>query len=157
LLERRGAKAAALRTWRDGFEYVRSKVRDDAYSIPAFLNELTLRSLCDQVDEEFTQRFMASVLGAASNGPLLRQAEGLGDRATMTQVFRRMWQSTLGHKLAEDLAFERVSLRERILIPIALAATEYANLAAYSGEMTDEEYAIVFQHTVNSCEKFVFA
>ncbi len=157
LLDRRGAKAAALRTWRDGFQRSTAIHRDDHHRVSAFLNELVLRSLCDQVDDEFTKRFMANVFGAAGNSPLLRQAESLVDGATMSQVLRRMWRSKLGRRLAEDFAFERGTLRDRIVVPMALAATEYANLTAYSSEMTDDEYALVFEHGLATAEKLIFA
>jgi WD40 repeat protein/tRNA A-37 threonylcarbamoyl transferase component Bud32/tetratricopeptide (TPR) repeat protein len=144
LLDRRGARGPAVEIWREGYVAMQPLVRKQAEPNSEIVNALILGSLCGEITDEECQSFATGLLARGGDNAFARQAQALANPQTMAQAFRQMWRTPLGRRYAEAFAFETLTLRERVRVPVVLAAAEFYNQSAHGGQMTEEQQQVTF-------------
>jgi WD40 repeat protein/tRNA A-37 threonylcarbamoyl transferase component Bud32/tetratricopeptide (TPR) repeat protein len=144
LLDRRGAHGPAEEVWREGYVAMQPLVRKQAEPNSEIVNALILGSLCGEITDEECQAFATGLMARGGDNAFARQAQALANPQVMARSFRQMWKTPLGRQYAEAFAFETLTLRERVRVPVVLAATEFFNQSAHGGEMTAEQQQVTF-------------
>ena len=144
LLDRRGARGPAIEIWREGYVAMQPLIRKQAEPNSEVVNALILGSLCGEITDEECQSFATGLMARGGDNAFARQAQALANPKTMAISFREMWRTPLGRKYAEAFAFESLTLRERMRVPVVLSATEFYNQSVHGGQMTAEQQQVTF-------------
>ncbi len=144
LLLKHGAEGPAVQTWREAFFDVRSLLGADGPPSSEVVNALILGSLCGEITDDECQVFFSIAMNRGGDNAFTRQAQALANPKTLAAAFREMWRSPLGRQYAEAFAFETLSLRERVKVPVVLAATEFVNQSTAGGQLTREQQQAIF-------------
>jgi WD40 repeat protein/tetratricopeptide (TPR) repeat protein/tRNA A-37 threonylcarbamoyl transferase component Bud32 len=143
-LDRQGARGPAEEIWREGYVAMRSVLRKQAEPNSEIVNALIVGSLCGDITEEECLAFATGIMARGGDSALARQAQAMANPQTMARAFKQMWRSPLGRKYAEAFAFETLTLRERVRVPVVLAATEFFNVSVQGGQMTEAQQQVTF-------------
>lgn len=146
LLERRGAKSAARTMWAEGYR----AVVDDMAPVPSRLstgtiNTLMLGSLSGALERQDAERFFTKVVTGGGENAFVRVVQSMLNPVVLENAMRNMWQSQIGKKFAQDIAFEQRDMHDRIRIPLALAGLEYFRLTGANGEFTPVHERVAFE------------
>jgi tRNA A-37 threonylcarbamoyl transferase component Bud32/tetratricopeptide (TPR) repeat protein len=142
---RRGEVELAEATWKSGYIPMRSAFSKASYPSTALVNAAILGSLSNEMQEQEAQAFFNCIANRGGNNPLIRQLQAYVAVSTVTSTLRQMWRSPLGRTLAEDFAFERIGLRERIKLPAILMSAEYVSQTAFGGQASAAQQEAVYQ------------
>jgi WD40 repeat protein/tetratricopeptide (TPR) repeat protein/tRNA A-37 threonylcarbamoyl transferase component Bud32 len=143
-LDRRGARGPAEEIWREGYLQMRPLLRKQAEPNSEIVNALIVGSLCGDITEEECLAFATGIMARGGDSAFARQAQAMANPQTMARAFKQMWRSPLGRKYAEAFAFETLTLRERVRVPVVLAATEFFNVSVQGGQMTEAQQTVTF-------------
>ncbi|MCA9224268.1 MAG: protein kinase [Planctomycetales bacterium] len=112
------AQAAFRRGWSAGARLVEAQ---EALAASAMLNGIIQGCLC----EEFTPRHLQLLLThpEVKTNPMLDVSLNAIQSNTLYEGITRSWRTELGQEIAEDLAFDRLTMRERIQRPAALMSS----------------------------------
>ncbi len=146
LLESRGQTAAAQDVWRDGFHATRS-IYDGLPS--AFQTGLIARqalgSLTGSLTEEDGQQFLKLLTSNESGGSLVAMGTSLVTPQTVLEALQDMWRSPRGRQAAHDFAFETISMRHRLKMPMVLMGQAFVRSKAFGGVVSDEQDELLWQ------------
>jgi len=147
LHDRRGNRDRADAVWGEGFLRCRGVVEKHTTLNAESVNLIILGSLSGKLAEQDTRLFIDGLKGNTAGGQfaLLTAAQSIVNPESMTPVFRRMWTTPRGRQYAEAFAFESVTMRERLSIPLLLAVTELIRLRAFSGDLSKTQEEIIWQ------------
>jgi WD40 repeat protein/tetratricopeptide (TPR) repeat protein/tRNA A-37 threonylcarbamoyl transferase component Bud32 len=156
LLEREGAHGAAEAVWREGFEAMRPELTRLAHPGTETLYALILGSLSGELTEEEARQFFTGIMSRGGDNAFMRQVQGLVDPHLLGAALTNMWRTPLGRRCAEDFAFERYTLRDRMKVPSVLAGVEFFNQATCSGDMTETQLQVVFDAAAIGFDQLIF-
>lgn len=155
LRARMGDQRGAQQAWRKGYQFARPVVAQTETATSELINVLILGSLCDELSQDIASPLMSILLGGGGNNSLIRMTQSMIGPDKLTLALRQMWQTPFGRQLAEDFAFERFTLAERVRIPLQLAVLEFIRQNAFSGEMSAEQQDMVWQLARDAFNGFV--
>lgn len=139
LRHRRGDVAGAMDAWREGFAELR-RLRDDApLSTPSRVCLQILGSLTDELTEEDAALFVDHFAAEAGSSPIFQLARQVVSPQAYTAVLRRMWRSRRGRLLADDFAFNRIAVTQRVRLPIQLIGAEFIGNELFGGDWSPDQ------------------
>jgi tetratricopeptide (TPR) repeat protein len=126
LRERRGDRKGALESWTCGLPDPR--ITPGAHEVrqagTGVLHLFLLYCLTDRLSDEVANRFQERLLASLPK-EFQVTSSAFGYRPPVA-VFRKMWQSPRGREAAKKLAFQSVSLREYLQLPLRAGAATLA-------------------------------
>lgn len=142
LLHRRGETEAAAMIWRDTVGDTRPALLDLFYS--DLQNFLILGSLSGELRQEDVDQALGRILNEGGNSSDLLSFKAVAGRSAILSTLRQMWRTALGMRYAEAFAFESLTMRDRLKLPLVLAATEFVHQNAFAGDLQDDHVELVF-------------
>ncbi len=158
LLARQGMNGESEQAWNAGFLRCRDVLNRHTTLNAESVNVMILAALSDRLTEADTRLFIDGLKRGAgeSRMALLTAVEGVVTPAMMTPVFNKMWRTARGRRYAEEFAFETLTMRERLEIPLVLAAAEYIGQRAFAGQLSGDQEKLVWQIARNSLDRVLF-
>lgn len=145
LRDRRGDTAGAQNAWREGLTRLRQLAARSGLATAGWLCLQILGSLTGDLTDDGAEQCFEHMLADAAAAPLVRVALPLIGRQAYIKTFRQMWRSPRGRALADDFAFDRLTVRQRYQLPLELAGAEFVRLEAFGGEWSPRQEGSVNQ------------
>lgn len=145
LRDRRGDTAGAQNAWREGLTRLRQLAARSGLATAGWLCLQILGSLTGDLTDDDAEQCFEHMLADAAAAPLVRVALPLIGRQAYIKTFRQMWRSSRGRALADDFAFDRLTIRQRYQLPLELAGAEFVRLEAFGGEWSPRQEDLVNQ------------
>ncbi len=156
LLEQRGAHGPAKAIWAEGYNSMRPELSRFTTPTTEAINAIIMGSLSGEMTEDEARQFFAGVFSRGGDNALMRQAQNLADRQLLGRAVQNMWRTSVGRQCAENFAFERYSMRDRIKVPAVLGATEYLNQGTTGGNMGDDQVQAIFDTLSDGYDQMMF-
>lgn len=144
LQDRRGERAASMRTWRRGFERCRFGLRTLVPENSTVVATMILGSLSNELTTDESMTFVTkSTTAQGGRSPIGAIGVFLNPK-TIDNVLRGMWRTDRGLRYAELTAYEQLTLKQRVRIPMQLAGSEFLRLNGFAGAASPEQDAAIW-------------
>lgn len=144
LQDRRGERAASMRTWRRGFERCRSGLKTLTPENSTVVATMILGSLTNELTTDESMMFVTkSTTAQGGRSPIGAIGVFLNPK-TIDNVLRGMWRTERGLRYAELTAYEQLTLKERVRIPMQLAGKDFLRLNGFAGAVSPEQDAAIW-------------
>ena len=144
LQDRRGERAASMRTWRRGFERCRFGLRTLAPENSTVVATMILGSLSNELTTDESMMFVTKSTTAQGGRSPIGAIGVFLNPNTIDNVLRGMWRTDRGLRYAELTAYEQLTLKERVRIPMQLAGSEFLRLNGFAGAVSPEQDAAIW-------------
>ncbi len=141
LLARKGDQPAAEEQWRRTFQEAMTSYRDPRYVAAlggvrhyAFNHALILGSLGGEIGNDDAEVLLQWAVQGTGNVSYTQLLRSVINSENIANTFRQMWRTPRGRQFAEDIAFDRMNLRERVRAVPLLAVATYISQHAFEGE-----------------------
>jgi serine/threonine protein kinase len=147
LHDRKGKLDQAKLVWDEGFLRCRGVVEKQTTLNAESVNLIILGALSGKLAEKDAKLFIDGLQRSVAGNQftLLSAAQGIISPESMTPVLKTMWITPRGRQYAEAFAFETVTMRERLSIPLLLAAAELIRQRAFAGDLSETQDEIVWR------------
>ena len=144
LLQRQGKRGEAIAVWREGYAAGSSIMGHTDTATQDLVNTLIMGSLSESLKQEDVSYFWNLLQLGERSSPLIALSQTLINPRTLAAIVRGMWRSERGRKYAELIAFEQLTMRERVRIPAQLLAMEFVRVSGAYGDLTEEQETYAF-------------
>ncbi len=144
LQHRRGDELGAKQTWRDGFFASRGGFLGKMTGQePIFNHLLILGSLSGELDRQDVTAFLDRTLTSFGGG-FSSMAASMTSQDSIFRSLDEMWRTPRGMQLAESFAYANLTLRERIMQPVILAAHQFFLHGAFPNHPSDADQQLTW-------------
>ncbi len=136
LLERRGAGRQAEQLWRDALRRTRDHQHAPGITGSGFVDEMILGSLADEPMQFESEKIMSALGQFGGLGAVSALVRAAISSASMETTLRHMWRTSRGREWARRYAFDQVTMRQRLCVPLHVFGAEFIRRNAL-GDVSD--------------------
>jgi tetratricopeptide (TPR) repeat protein len=159
LRERAGAgdRPGAVRAWEVGLErYKTSDLRDATEgTLSLLLDYWIMAALADRLDDAEATRLRRRLLDTFASDPVLAIPINVIAGEQPPGVYRRMWQSERGRKIAGQIALREVTYADSFRLPVLLNLATTLQFMTLAGEPTVEQESLIWEFSRAGYAAFV--
>lgn len=140
----RGDQPGANNLWAQGYRQGLPLLAQSRGTDAAAVFVTIMGALSGELEDQSAWSYF-SLLASGSEHPALQLAMQLVNQNTIGRVLKAGWNSARGREIARRLAYDQLTLRQRIEQPMILLASSYFAEFALGGQVAPEQEAVLWQ------------
>lgn len=140
----RGDLQGAEKLWRSGYQQSRHLLAVSQGTDSGAVFATLMGALSGELEDQAAWSYFL-LLAGSSDHPAFQLAIQLVNQNTIGSVLKSGWSSARGRQIARGLAYDQLTLRQRIEAPMQLLATNYFSTFALGGMVAPEQEAIIWE------------
>lgn len=158
LRARLGDDLGAEEQWRKGYREGRDIISlSGKAASTGIVSLLIMGSLTDELESDDALWFWDRLLSGDGGNAVVALSKSVLHPESVARMFREMWQTRRARQYAEAFAYETLTMRDRIRIPVQLAGMAYFTRNAFNGHLGPEEEQLLWTLVVDGWSRVVEA
>ena len=141
----------ATKYWREGYRLFKPVI-DGVRTEPDIVFGMLLGSLSGEMTGSEVSVLLSRLLSLGTRSTLVGLARSMLPEDRMATAVESMWDSPRGRRHARAVAFQTLTLRDRVRIPVLLALVSFVRQDAFGGELSEAQEQLVWSAAEDSFE-----